>query len=85
MLNIAVVPLVLDAQLVLQWRLFWELSLYVRFASIAQGQALRSIGKGGSVEPPGFPMNIPSSKRSIPSSVFYTTLTAKKTAVAVFS
>ena len=53
MLNIAVVPLVLDAQLVLQWRLFWELSLYVRFASIAQGQALRSIGKAAtSLLPP---------------------------------
>jgi len=54
-------------------------------ASIAQGQALRSIGKGGSVEPPGSLMNIPSSKSSIHPSDFYTTLTAKKTALAVFS
>ena len=36
MLNIAVVPLVLDAQLVLQGRLFWELFSYGRIASIAQ-------------------------------------------------
>ncbi len=41
MLNIAVVPLVLDAQLVLQRRLFWELSLYGRIASIAQGRRKR--------------------------------------------
>ena len=37
MLNIAVVPLVLDAQLVLQWRLFWELFLYVKVASSRSG------------------------------------------------
>jgi hypothetical protein len=54
-------------------------------ASIAQGQALRSIGKGGSVEPPFSLMNISSSKNSIHLSDFYMTLTAKKTAVAVFS
>ena len=37
MLNITVVPLVLDAQLVLQWRLFWELFLYVKVASSRSG------------------------------------------------
>ena len=37
MLNIAVVPLVLDAQLVLQWRLFEELSLCMKVASSRSG------------------------------------------------
>ena len=37
MLNIAVVPLVLDAQLVLQWRLLWELSLCMKVASSRSG------------------------------------------------
>lgn len=37
MLNIAVVPLVLDAPLVLQWRLFWELSLCMKVASSRSG------------------------------------------------
>ena len=37
MLNIAVVPLVLDAQCIVQWRLLWELSLCVKVASSRSG------------------------------------------------
>ena len=37
MLNITVVPLVLDAQLVLQWRLLWEFSLCMKVASSRSG------------------------------------------------
>ena len=53
-------------------------------ASIAQGPALRSIGKGGFVKPPGFLYNIPVSKNSIHSCGFYLTLTAKKLLLQFF-
>ena len=85
MLNIAVVPQFQDATFILKGG-FRDIVLYGKsIASIAQGPALRSIGKGGFVKPPGFLNNILASKNSIPSCGFYLTLTAKKTAVAVFS
>ena len=37
LLNITVVPLVLDAQFLVQWRLLWELSLCVKVASSRSG------------------------------------------------
>ena len=68
MLNIAVVPPFYDAQLVLQWRLFWELSLCGKNGCLNRtgDKPLRSLGKAAtSVLPPLTTLSF-SSKMNMP-------------------
>ena len=54
MLNITVVPLVLDAQCIVQWRLLWELSLCMKVASSRSGLlATTLVSKAALLSRPG--------------------------------